>query len=100
MGFTRYELAPGTQIVYVPDHAKQDISHPDCEPGFVVDGCVVAGGIMCRFWRKPELKELRTKANGEWVRMRNIVVGRTVPQERVEQALKDDQGSRLIQNLV
>lgn len=80
-------MKAGTQIIYVPDHAR-NVNHPDCEPGFIEDGEVVMGSVCCRFWRKPALKELRTRANGEWVRLHNLVVTNTVPQEQVTRTMK------------
>jgi len=43
-------LKQGTQIIYVPMHAKEEINHPDCEAGFVTsvtaqDGCRVRNVI-------------------------------------------------------
>jgi hypothetical protein len=78
-------LQRGTQIIYVPAHAKNDIHHPDCESGFVTS---VSGSIaFCRYWSQYSPGELRTKAGSERTPIDSLVIRDTVPQERVEIAL-------------
>jgi hypothetical protein len=75
----------GTQIIYVPAHADGDTNHPDCESGFI--SSVTKIYIFCRFWRKPELKELRTKANSEAVKAEDLIEQDSVPAEQVAAAI-------------
>ena len=81
------ELKPGMQIIYVPTHANGDISHPDCEAGFVTS--VRGDAAFCRYWRrdiKPSgyYSELRTKANSEATPIANLVIMDTVPRGMVK----------------
>ena len=56
-------LHRGTQIIYVPDHAKQ-IDHQDCELGFVYSVNEKTGMVFCRyFWKDQDT--LRATANSE-----------------------------------
>ena len=82
------ELKRGTQIIYVPDHANDDVNHPDCEPGFT--SVVLQSGqlLRCRYWSKTYPGELRTRSNSELAHERNLVVRDTVPQAQVEAALE------------
>lgn len=80
-------LERGTQIIYVPNHADGDVSHPDCEAGFVTSACATTA--FCRYWYRSYPGELRTKANSENTPIDNLVIQDTVPQSRVEQALKE-----------
>jgi hypothetical protein len=52
----------GTQIAYIPGHAKVQISHPDVQFGFVTSKTV--NGAFCRYFRK-DGQALRTTANSE-----------------------------------
>ena len=64
----------GTQILYVPTHAKGDISHPDVQHGFVMEDRSDIDCCRCRYWIKgKEGKELRTKTNSELTPIPNIV---------------------------
>lgn len=54
-------LKPGTQIIYVPNHADGP-GHSDCEKGFVVS--IRGENAMCRYFRRGTT-ELRTLANSE-----------------------------------
>lgn len=75
----------GTQIIYVPIHAKGDLNHPDCEPGFITSKA--GSSYYCRFWKKGST-ELRTKIYSERCDISSLVEKDTVPQIRVEQALE------------
>lgn len=78
----------GTQIIYVPHHTEGNTDHPDCEPGFVTSVHSNGRAAFCRFWRKPELDQLRTTANSELTPIANLVVRDTVPQSQVKAALR------------
>lgn len=80
------KLTRGRQIIYVPDHAHEQVDHPDCEKGFVtsVDGDYA----FCRYWRRHPPFDLRTKANSERTPVANLVVQDTVPPIAVEAALE------------
>ncbi len=78
----------GTQIIYVPLHAEGDISHKDCEYGFIT--AVREDTVFCRFWYAPcNNPALRTHVNSESCGKHLLVVQDTVDQEHVEQALKE-----------
>ncbi len=85
---TQQSLTRGIQIVYVPDHAGQDVNHLDSEPGFIVS---IQGrwSAFCRYWLKPNLTELRTKSNSEMTPLDRIFIHSTVPQKQVELALEE-----------
>lgn len=102
------ELERGTQVVYVPNHAIDEwpadgpfaecarvyeMSHPDCEEGFVTSTRVSADRrkeiAFCRFWSKDDPTELRTTANSEACYPRNLVVKDTRPQEVVDAKLAE-----------
>ncbi len=75
----------GDQIIYVPDHAafaKDNV----CEPGFVTS--VRGDTVFCRYWNKHCPEELRTTANSEGTNTRDLMLKDTVPQARVDDALK------------
>jgi len=78
----------GTQIVYVPYHAEGDADHPDCEPGFVTSVHRNERAAFCRYWRKPELDQLRTTANSELTPIISLIICDTVPQSQVDAALE------------
>ncbi len=79
------ELTKGTQIIYVPSHAK-DINHPDCEDGFVMSRTPdkVSESYFCRYWGKRYKYKLRTTANSEATHRRDLYVKKT----RSEQAIR------------
>lgn len=62
----------GDQIVYIPDHAKNDPGHPDIEYGFVTDMTPNNKGAFCRYFRKGNINQLRTTANSESTPLRNL----------------------------
>ena len=82
---TPQDLQPGTQIIYVPDHAD-GIDHPDCEEGFVTS--MTERGAFCRYWSKNDPGHLRTMANSEMTRFENLVVKDTHPQGEVNKWLR------------
>jgi len=69
-------LLPGTQIIYVPNHADEDKTHPDCEFGFVTS--IGDNHAFCRYFFKENLgmgrTEPRTVANSEAAPFDNILV--------------------------
>lgn len=77
----------GTQIIYVPMHAGDDVDHPDCETGFVTS--VKGEVVYCRYWSKVNPGELRTKLNSEGTPIDSIVAIDTVSQHEVDAALKE-----------
>lgn len=83
----RLRLDRGMQIIYVPNHAG-DRTHPDCEIGFVTSVSHSGETVFCRYWDKHNPKLLRTKANSEGTPHDNLIISDSVPQMRVEEALK------------
>lgn len=81
---TPQDLQPGTQIIYVPDHAD-GIDHPDCEQGFVTS--MTERGAFCRYWSKDYSGHLRTMANSEMTQFENLVVKDTHPQREIDRCL-------------
>lgn len=77
-------LLPGTQIVYVPDHADGFANHPDCEEGFVTSMGTKGDAAFCRYWNRDDPDLLRTRANSELTPLNNIVVSDTHPQALVD----------------
>lgn len=79
------ELALGTQVVYMPQHANEDPNHPDCEEGFVTS--VKGGHAYVRYWSKTH-QGLRTLANGELTPICALIVKETHPQHVVDHLLQ------------
>ena len=79
-------MRPGTQIAYIPYHAKGDVKHPDVEFGFVVSE--QGNCHFCRYWRRGHLGELRTLANSELTPSACLVEHTSVPQGLVDVLLK------------
>ena len=87
----KQDLHPGTQIIYVPDHAD-GIDHPDCEEGFVTS--MTERGAFCRYWNKNNPWTLRTMANSEMTRFENLVIKNTRRQSDVDwwlHAIEDEE---------
>ena len=74
---------PGTQILYVPNHADGNIGHPDVEHGFVV-GPAGKDAYFCRYWTKKQPGVLRTTANSERTNAENLVEFTSVGQSIVD----------------
>ncbi len=75
-------LKRGDQIVYIPNHARNNRNHPDCEYGFVTSiGTKIA---FCRYWSKAKPAELRTTANSEATMISNLQLHKSVSQKRVD----------------
>ena len=72
-------MKPGTQIIYVPNHANGDLDHPACESGFVT-GDAKDGNVFCRYWSRFVPNELRTKANSESTPVAHLIMKDTKPQ--------------------
>jgi hypothetical protein len=79
------DLTRGTQIVYRPNHAE-DLSHHDCEEGFIASVDPDANVAWCRYWYR-DYDELRTKSCSERTPIANIVIKDTHAQARVQAAL-------------
>lgn len=84
------DLYRGSQIAYVPDHAKvswkKGIKHPDIEYDFV-NSFNSEGNPFCRYWVKGNIEMLRTKANSELTDLRDIEIYISVPQSQVDEAI-------------
>lgn len=81
-------LAVGTQIAYVPDHARGDVRHPDCQYGFVTAYVDPIKSYFCRYWRRgKEGVELRTRAGSEMTYARHVIPFESTLQEAVEREL-------------
>jgi len=81
------KLARGTQII-----RRTNVKAESDEAGFITSGPTLYGGYFCRYWRMRNgkaLPELRTKSVSELTLAKHIVVQDSVPQEQVEQALKE-----------
>ena len=85
-------FAQGDQIIYIPPHAVNDWTHPDCERGFVT-GVVYPGigspdiphSLYCRFWKKDRIgEELATTANSQLVSASNVRLLRYMDQEVID----------------
>jgi hypothetical protein len=77
-----YRSKPGTQIAYIPSHAKGDINHPDVEFGFIQ--YTTTDGAFCRYWNKNFMLGLRTTANSELTPFRNLALCDSHPQFEVD----------------
>ncbi len=80
-------LKTGTQIIYVPDHARGDITHPDCEEGFVTSEH--EKWAFCRFFKMMPCNELKPVASKEMVLMKNLVKHPHRPQYIVDNLIKE-----------
>lgn len=86
-------LSRGKQIVYIPDHAKGDITHPDVDFGFITswnsreENGVREWTVFCRYYRKHEPGKLRTTANSEATNKRDLYNCESVPQYVVDALL-------------
>ena len=78
-------MKQGTQIAYIPRHAKGKITHPDVEFGFVWK--VQGNCVFCRYWRKGFPGILRTTANSESAPSDMVVKYELVPQWVVDGAI-------------
>lgn len=81
-------LERGAQVVCIPSHLKGQPNHKNCEAGFVTSVGNDERSVFVRYWRS-DLSDLRTKANSELTYITDLVVRESVPQERVEAALKE-----------
>lgn len=78
----------GTQVAYVPTHAKGNLSHKDVEFGFVTSIHPDGKNAFCRYWRKGDEVRLRTVANSELTPMDRLIEYETVPQYIVNHYLE------------
>jgi len=87
----------GEQIAYIPLHARQrPQDHPDVEYGFVMSQKDET--VWCRFWRKGHPGELRTRANSEAVDAHSLVRTHSVPDDLVQEILKEIENDTLLSN--
>ncbi len=84
------ELAKGTQILYVPSHAKGNIKHPDCEEGFVMGKTPGkdSESYWCRYWGRQYKYRLRTTANSEATNRRDLEVKKTRSDDAIRVMVK------------
>jgi len=75
----------GTQVLYVPLHAKGRLTHPDCEYGFVVSECEDCHYV--RYWGKGQLGELRTLATSELTPTDLLVERKSVSNKVIKECL-------------
>ena len=91
-------LEPGTQVAYVPTHAKGDLSHPDADWGFVQEQR--GDTALCRFWSKSrqhkhQIGDLRTKANAESASLSDLVRHPHCEQRIIDAYLRVRGGAKL-----
>lgn len=79
----------GTQILYIPNHAKGEFNHQDIEEGFVTSHTSKKDFVFCRYWSKSYPGELRTKSCSEATPLGNLLIKNTRPQRVVEELLKE-----------
>jgi len=58
-------LCATDQIMYMPQHVKGDVDHPDVEIGFIVGITYDRTEAFCRYFQKGSKTEFRTRANSE-----------------------------------
>lgn len=80
------ELKRGTQIIYVPSHAKHVEDHPDCERGFVITD--KGETVFCRYFSRLHHEELRTIGSSESTNKRDLVVRDTIEQSHVDKLIE------------
>lgn len=80
-------MKPGTQIAYVPQHAKGDVADPDVEFGFVTSESR-GGRHWCRYWHRGRPGEMRTTANSELTPDDCLAEHVSVPQAVVDEWLR------------
>ena len=85
-------LPKGTQVVYMPTHARGNNRHPDVEHGFVMvdegDNCYV------HYWSKINPDYLRTVANSEYTSKGMLEVRPSRSQWRVDAMIKQVEGGK------
>jgi hypothetical protein len=80
-------MKQGTQIAYVPPHAKGDLYHISVQFGFVIREahCGDRDAHLCRYWlRGYEGIQLRTTANSELTPTTHLVEHQSVGQSVVD----------------
>lgn len=86
------KLKPGTQIAYIPDHAMDNLAHPDVEYGFVTSD--KGENAFCRYWWKTTPSELRTRSCSELTPKRNLVMIDSHDQRLVDRLMREIQVCR------
>lgn len=79
-------LKRGDQIIYVPPHADGNLTHPDCEQGFVTS--TKDNVAFCRYFSK-FYSGLRTLANSEYTPTNLLVRTDHHPQPIIDALLED-----------
>lgn len=80
-------LQRGTQVAYIPRHARGDINHRDVQFGFVTS--VRGDAAFCRYWSNFDSRQLRTVANSELTPLDLLVLYSTHPQTEIDLILKE-----------
>ena len=91
-------IGKGTQIIYIPTHAKGFIRHQDVEIGFVTSLGRNGDVAFCRYWSKSNPDELRTKANSEATPidlLHRPLSDQLKPQEIIDNLLSDIDGIQI-----
>lgn len=92
-------IIPGTQIIYVPAHAKKNLTHKDCRAGFVVSDKKRfvtyrkkrIRAFFCRYWEKVypwDIPRLELNSCNELVPVNRFIVKNSTPQIFVQEALQ------------
>jgi len=85
-------LKPGTQIVYTPLHAGDDIEHRDAERGFVTLAREI--DAFCRYWRR-DGSGLRTTTCSELTPIDRLVVYKTERAPTVRRLMREIKEGKL-----
>lgn len=73
-------MQPGTQVVYIPNHAQNDATHPDCEYGFVTSVSEKNHTAFVTYFRKGtqnlkrtlRLDDIRSRSASECTPLENL----------------------------
>lgn len=80
------DLKTGTQVAYLPDHAENDITHPDVQFGFITS--TNERFAFVRYWKKmQEGKQLRTTSCSEGTDVKNLRLAKSCSMKEVVDAL-------------
>jgi hypothetical protein len=82
-------LKHGQQILYVPTHARDDMSHSDIEYGFVMrDQREGDDSVFCRYWLKGYVgTQIRTLSCSECTPVSCIIVKDYIDQKVITEAI-------------
>lgn len=90
-------LPRGTQIVYVPGHAKA-IDHPACELGFVTGVIEGTNSVFCRYFLKGS-DELRTTFCSELTPFATIRIIKHRDQAIIARLIQEIDAERMAEEL-